>query len=369
MMERYSDTLDYAKLDPVKRQAMSTFEDTMRNPERLRIRVMPVGGTAAVFDFLDYDFMLGFNVEGLGTKNLIADGMYRDMKAQKYPEPERVYDFVGFDTVMMSAMDLVSMGADPFGYGDFLTAGSDDWFSDGKRNQALLNGFKAGAMEAGFAIPCGETPVLKGIVDPETLVLEGASVGLIRPKSRFIYGQDIQDGDNIYGLPSRGTCANGISKIRNIAAKLLPDGYFSRLPSGRRLGDAVLVPTPAYVRPLIEMIDAGVRQASPITGHGWEKVGRANREFTYVVDSLPNLLEVYDFLIEEGGKHGFDVSDGENYFVWNMGTSVTMVAPPSSESALEEIAARHGTQLQKLGHVEKGERKVVLTQKGVEYVP
>ena len=150
MSMRYSDTVNYEKLDPVKRQAMRTFEDTMRNPERLSIRVMSVGGTAAVFDFLDYDFMLGFNVEGLGTKNMIADRMYEDMVRQGYPRPERVYEFIGQDATMMSAMDLVSMGADPFGYGDFLTAGNDDWFNDDRRNQALLNGFRAGAMEAGL---------------------------------------------------------------------------------------------------------------------------------------------------------------------------------------------------------------------------
>ncbi len=368
-MRAYSDTVDYGKLDPVKRRAMDTFRDTMANPERLRIRVMPVGGTAAVFDFLDYDFMLGFNVEGLGTKNMISDRMYEDMVRRGYAEPERVYRFIGQDTVMMSAMDLVAMGADPFGYGDFLTAGSDGWFKDDRRNAALLEGFKKGAMEAGFAIPCGETPVLKGIVQPGTLVLEGASVGLIKPKSRFTYGQNIQVGDVIYGLPSYGPNANGISKIRDIAAAL-PDVYFTELPGGRMLGDALLEPTPAYVRPVVDMFDeTDIHFVSPITGHGWEKVGRARGDFTYVVDDLPEPPEVFRFLIEKGGRHGFDVTDNENYYVWNMGTSVALVAPPSSEGRMREIAGRHGTELQILGHVKEGERKVVLKQKDVEYRP
>lgn len=367
--ETYSDSVDYDKLDPVKRQAMEMFAATLNNPERLRIRVMPVGESGVALDFLDYDFMLGFNVEGLGTKNDIADKMYAEMKRQGYPQPGRVYRFIGQDTAAMSVMDLVSSGADPFVYGDFLTAGSDKWFTDEERNRELLQGYRDAAKVGGFAIPCGETPALPDIVNPETLVLEGASVGLIKPKSRLSYGQKIREGDVIYGLPSNGVCANGISKARKIAAKL-PYGYFTRMPSGTLLGDGLLVPTPIYVRPIIEMFDeADLHYASPITGHGWEKVARPRQPFRYVIENLPEVPEVIQFLIEHGACHGFDVSDRENYFVWNMGTSIALVAPADSEKRMREILAKHGRQLQVLGHVEKGDRETYLAQKDITYNP
>ncbi|MFA4819482.1 MAG: AIR synthase-related protein [Candidatus Aenigmatarchaeota archaeon] len=366
---KYSDFVDYDKLDPVKKQAMKMFASSLSHPERLRIRVMPVGESGVALDFLDYDFMLGFNVEGLGTKNDIADKMYAEMKRQGYPHPERVYRFIGQDTAAMSVMDLVSSGADPFAYGDFLTAGSDKWFTDEERNQALLEGYRAAADIGQFAIPCGETPALPDIVNPETLVLEGASIGLIRPKTRLSYGQKIRVGDMIYGLQSNGVCANGISKARKIAAKT-PDGYFTKMPSGMLLGDGLLVPTPIYVRPIIEMFDkADLHYASPITGHAWEKVARPRQPFRYVIDTLPEVPEVFHFLIEHGAQHGFDVSDRENYYVWNMGTSITLVAPASSERSMREIASKHGTQLQVLGHVEKGDRETYLAQKGITYTP
>ncbi len=366
---KYSDLVDYEKLDPVKKRAMVMFSSTLRHPERLRIRVMPVGESGVALDFLDYDFMIGFNVEGLGTKNDIADKMYAEMKRQEYPNPERVYKFIGQDTVAMSVMDLASSGADPFAYGDFLTAGSDEWFADLERNQALLEGYKIAADLGLFAIPCGETPALPDIVNPETLVLEGASIGLIKPKDRFSYGQKIREGDVIYGLPTNSPNANGISKVRKIAAKM-PDGYFTRLPGGRTFGDAVLVPTPVYVRPLIEMFDrADLHYASPITGHAWEKVGRARQPFRYVIESLPEPPEVFRVLIEKGARHGFDVSDRENYYVWNMGTSIALVAPADSEDKMRKIAERYETKLQVLGHVDRGEREVVLAQKNVVYRP
>ncbi len=366
---KYSEMVDYDKLDPVKKQAIELFSYTLKHPERLRIKVMPVGESGVALDFLDNDFMIAFNVEGLGTKNNICDVMFAEMKSQGFPNPEQVYKFIGEDTAAMSVMDLVSCGGDPFAYGDFLTAGSADWFADENRNRSLLEGYKAAADKGLFAIPCGETPALPDIVNPSTLVLEGASIGLIKPKSRLSYGQKIRKGDIIYGLPSNGIAANGISKSRRIASKLR-QGYFTKMPSGKLLGDGLLVPTPIYVRPVIDMFDeADLHYGTPITGHAWEKVGRAKQPFTYVINNLPKVPEVLEFLIEEGAKFGFDVSDKENYYVWNMGTSIALIAPAASESKMKKIAEKHGTYLQILGHVEEGEREVRLIQKNLIYVP
>ena len=44
--------------NPVKKMAMEIFASTFTHPERLHVRVLTVGETAAVLDLLDYDFML-----------------------------------------------------------------------------------------------------------------------------------------------------------------------------------------------------------------------------------------------------------------------------------------------------------------------
>jgi hypothetical protein len=38
---RYSDYVDYEKLDPVKRMALELFEPTLVYPERLGIKIIP----------------------------------------------------------------------------------------------------------------------------------------------------------------------------------------------------------------------------------------------------------------------------------------------------------------------------------------
>jgi phosphoribosylformylglycinamidine cyclo-ligase len=385
MLGKYSDLVDYGKLDPVKKAAFKKFESTFENLERLRIRVMPVGESAAVLDFLDYDFMLGFNVEGLGTKNDISDKMYGELKQKaeigKEMKVANVYHFIGQDTVAMSLNDLVSVGADPIVYGDFLTSGDSDWFDDMDRVDELLEGYKIAADLAGCAIPCGETPTLPDIVNPNTLVLEGASVGLIKPKERFCYGQRIVAGDRIYGLPATSPNANGISKLRRITDKL-PNGYFTRMPNGRLLGLEMLTPTPIYVRAIIEMFDqTELHYVSAITGHAWEKVGRARFPFTYIIESLPEVPSVFQYLIEEvkrinpklPKKKRFDVSDRENYFVWNMGTTTILIAPQSSGSKMRQIAEKYNIELQELGKVKKGPRQVLMpfseNGKQVVYTP
>lgn len=370
---RYSDVVDYDILDPVKRKALELFQSTFGTIEdRLRIKVAPVGETAAVLDFLDYDFMLAFNVEGLGTKNVIADKIYHELIDKKEiadkMKAKEAYRFIGQDTVAMSLIDLLAVGADPIAYGDLITAGDSRWFQDLERVDELLYGFKVAAELAGCAIPCGETPTLQNVVYPETLDLAGASVGIIKPKSRFMYGQKIKSGDCIYGLPSGGICSNGVSKARTIAEKL-PDGYFTKLPNGSELGQELLMPTPIYVRPIIEMLDNGVdlHYIAPITGHGWKKIARARFPFSYIIETVPEPPILFQSLIKFGKEYGFDVSDSENYQVWNMGVFLTLIVPEDHEETIRRITEKHEIDLFKLGFVEKGEHQVMIKPKNVIY--
>ena len=372
MTIKYSNLVDYEKLDPVKRKALKTFESTFKNPERLGVKVAPIGETAAVLDFLEYDFMLAFNVEGLGTKNLIADSLWRELKKKIEIEEEfqggKYYRFLGQDAVAMSVTDLVAVGADPIAYTDVIASGNSEWFSDPKRVDELLSGYALAANLAGCAIPQGETPTLPNIIYKETLDLMGSSIGVIKPKSRFTYGQKITDGDVIYGLPSGGICANGVSKARSIVEKL-PDGYFTKLPNGKTVGEELLTPTPIYVRPIIEMFKAKVdlHYISPITGHGWRKIARARFLFSYIIENIPEPPLIFTSLIEFGRRFGFDVTDVENYKVWNMGVFITLVAPKEDEETIIEVAGKYGIEIVKLGYVQKGDRSVVIKPKKIVY--
>lgn len=368
---RYSDLIDYDKLDPFKQKALKTFASTFKNTERLNVKIIAAGETAAILNFLDYDFMLAFNVEGLGTKNLIADEMYHELKreiAKKGENAERYYRYLGQDAVAMSVTDLIAVGAEPIAYADMISSGDSALFDDTERMDELIKGYRLAADKAGCAIPQGETPTLPGIICLGTLDLAGGSLGIIKPKSRLTYGQNIEAGDIIYGMASGGICANGISKARLIAEKL-KERYLTKLPNGEMLGEALLTPTPIYVRPIIEMFEAGVNvhYISPITGHGWRKIARARFPFTYRITEVPDPPLVFSSLIKWGEDRGVDVSDEENYQVWNMGIFITLIAPRKEDETIFKICKKHEVQVFKLGHVEKGERQVVILPKKIIY--
>ena len=85
--------------------------------------------------------------EGLGTKNLVADAMYRLYRTRSY------YDHIAQDTVAMIVNDMVTLGALPLAVAMHLGAGSSDWFKRraprrGSRGR-LAEGVRAGAMRVG----------------------------------------------------------------------------------------------------------------------------------------------------------------------------------------------------------------------------
>ncbi|MFA4855931.1 MAG: AIR synthase-related protein [archaeon] len=357
---KYSDIVDYSKLDPVKKAALEKFSDTVSRPERLGLRIVPetLGEPAVAIDLPGQDFMLAFNVEGLGTKNLIADSMSKDPRGKGV----KYYESVGKDCLAMSTNDLAAIGADAFVYGDILSSGDSAWFSDPGKARAVLHGFRAAADEIGLAIPCGETPTLKGIVNDSTIDMAGASLGLIRPKEHLTFGQKLCDGDLIIGLESSGIHSNGVSLARRVAEKL-PDGYFSVLPSGKLLGEALLEPTILYTRVIIDMLDScEVHYLSPITGHGWKKIMRAKKPFSYMVDFVPEPGELFQFLVDKSGA-----SQKEAYFTWNMGIGYAVIASRESRDAIFSASEEHGIKAFELGVVRKGKKSVSIKPKGIVF--
>src|SRR5207248_8537727 len=158
--------------------------------------------------------------EGLGTKNLVADAMFK-------ASGKSFYANIGIDTVATIVNDLVTTGALPISVAMHAAVGDAAWFSAfPRRADDLAEGFAAGCQLAGAVWGGGETPALKGIVNPETIVLAGSAVGRISPKSNHIVG-DVRAGDAIVLLASTGVHTNGLTLCRAIADRL-PEGYLTK---------------------------------------------------------------------------------------------------------------------------------------------
>lgn len=357
---KYFEFVDYSKLDPVKKAAIEKFSGTIGNPKALGFRILPetLGESAIGIEVAKADFFLAFNVEGLGTKNIIADSMANDARGKG----SSYYENIGVDTVAMSTNDLSSIGAKPIVYGDIISSGDSNWFTEEKA-QALLEGYRRAAEELQIAIPCGETPTLKGIISPGTLDLAGSSVGVIKPKENLTVGKNLAVGDVIFGLESSGVHSNGISLCRKIAEEL-PQGYFTELPeSGKLLGEELLKPTTLYSNVICEMLGkTEISYFSPITGHGWKKIMRAKKTFGYEIDLVPKPEEIFSFLQEKA-----NLPDSEAYYTWNMGIGYAAIAPKDSAGAIEKACKKHGIKCWDLGKVVKGEKRVSIKPKKIVF--
>ena len=286
--------------------------------------------------------------EGLGTKNLVADAM------AKLGRPG-FYRKVGIDTVATMVNDLITVGALPMSIAMHAAVGESDWFKDTQRAADLADGFAEGCRQANAVWGGGETPTLRGIVEPGAIVLAGSALGRIRPKLHRIAG-DVRDGDAIIFLASSGVQTNGLTLCRALADRL-PKGYLTPIDDGRPYGEALLDPSVIYVGFLAGLQQAGLRPhyAVHVTGHGWRKLMRLNDPFVYHITDVRQPAAIFPFIQREG-----NVDVLEAYGTFNMGVGFAVYVEPGQADHCLEIARQTGYDAWLAGTVRKeGGRKAV----------
>jgi phosphoribosylformylglycinamidine cyclo-ligase len=352
--------VDYDAMDPFKRLAQLAGRETAGNITRLNngeFREVEMSRGESVYLIEAADCYLAHVEEGLGTKNLVADAMYK-LTGKTY------YDQIAQDTVAMIVNDMVTLGALPLSLAMHLAVGSSDWFKDEKRPKDFVDGWKKTCDMARCVWGGGETPTLTGL---PFAVISGSAMGIVKPKSRLIDPVKIQHGDAIVLLESSGIHANVLTLAREIASKL-PHGYLTELPDGRTYGETLLDPTYIYVPFVEDCLNAGVdiHYAVNITGHGWRKLMRAKEPFAYVIEMLPKQLPIFDFIQEHG-----PVDNREAYGNLNMGAGFALYVPEKDIELIAEIMRSYdfpGFRGMRAGHIEKSaEKKVVIRPLDLEY--
>ncbi len=190
--------VDYDMLDLFKRECQQAAAATGGALARHGLAEPPkVRGESAYLIELA-DCYLAHVEEGLGSKNLVADAML-ELTGRSF------YHAIGVDTVATIVNDVVTAGALPIAVAMHAAVGDAQWFAHPERRRDLAAGFAAGCLAAGAAWGGGETPALRGIVEPGAAVLAGSALGRIAPKALRIAG-DVADGDVVILLASSGVC-------------------------------------------------------------------------------------------------------------------------------------------------------------------
>jgi len=340
--------VDYGPLDSFKRMCQQAAASTvgalsghgMSEPGDVR-------GESAYLVERPAEFLAHVE-EGLGTKNRVADAMLKLTGAS-------FYGAIGIDTVATIVNDMITTGALPISVAMHAAVGDVRWFDDALRSRDLANGFAEGCRRAGAVWGGGETPALRGIVEPHSIVLAGSAMGVIRPKSNRITGP-LADGDVIVLLASSGVHTNGLTLCLALAERL-PDGYLTRISDGRTFGQALLDPSVIYVPFIAACQRLGVRlkYAAHITGHGWRKLMRPSETLVYRISKICDPPAIFQFIRQSG-----PVDTTEAYATFNMGAGFAAYVAEKDVAGCLRAAAEAGIQGWVAGTVLKqGLRKAV----------
>jgi len=349
--------VDYGALDPFKRRAQAAGRSTAEVLQRFGISEVESSRGESAYLVETPDSYLAHVEEGLGTKNLVADAMYRLVPRRSF------YDHVAQDTVAMIVNDMVTLGALPLAVAMHLGVGSSEWFQDERRAGDLVDGWRTACELARCAWGGGETPTLAGVVEPSAVVLAGSAIGIVKPKERLIRG-DIKAGDAIVLFESSGIHANGLTLARAVAGRA-SNGYLTPLSDGRLYGEALLDPTHIYVGVIEDCLNRGVEihYAVNVTGHGWRKLMRSPEPFAYIIDAIPTPPPVFDFIQTVG-----HVDDVEAYGNFNMGAGFAIYVPERDVTTVLDVSKAFPFRALRAGHVEKSATKrVVIRPKSLEY--
>lgn len=347
---------NYDTKDPIKVLAQKSAKLTSRNLKANEFYEEEASRGESAYVFRKGKELFATVVEGLGTKNLVADEM-RKITGETY------YEIIGHDTVATIINDLISVGARPLVVNAYWAIGDNAWLSDEERMKDLITGFKKACDLSLASWGGGETPTLKGIVNSDTVDLGGAAFGIIGSRNNFLTDEKISVGDRIIFLKSSGVNTNGISLIRAIAKKL-PQGFATKLSNKKMFGEEVLVKTNIYVKLIRDLLenDIELHYASNITGHGLRKIMRGRLKFTYVIERIIPSSVLFNFLQEQS-----KLSDYEMYETFNMGMDYALFLPKEEVFKAMQIIKKNGFDSIDAGYVKEGERKVVIEPLNITY--
>ena len=275
-----------------------------------------IGFFGGLFEFRGYrQPVLVSSVDGVGTKLKLASVLAK-------------HDTIGMDIVNHCVDDILTCGAEPLFFLDYIAMGK----LVPEQVGAIAQGLARACGEVGCALIGGETAEMPGLYTGEDYDLVGFIIGVVE-KEKIIAGRTITAGDTIIGLPSSGLHTNGYSLVRKIFGET-KSALGARYPElGRTLGEELLEPHRCYyhqLKPLLPLI----KGMAHITGGGL--VGNVPRvlpqglmaQFHAQAWTIPPIFQ----LIQQRGN----VARDEMYRVFNMGIGMVLICLPDAVRQLRK---------------------------------
>lgn len=300
-------TISAKAKEQVKRLAALTYNQNV---------LSGVGFFGGLYEFKDFkEPVLVSHVDGVGTKLLIAAALDK-------------HDTVGKDIVNHCVNDILTSGASPLFFLDYIATGK----MVPERIAAVAKGLSEACREVGCVLIGGETAEMPGMYAGDDYDLAGFVVGVVE-KSKIIMGRDIIQDDIILGLPSNGIHTNGYSLVRKIfgTERNILNAYHPEL--GMTLGEELLKPHRCYYKELKPLLPV-FKGIAHITGGGF--VGNIPR---VLPDGIAANIQsktwtvplIFRMIMDKGS-----VPPDEMYHVFNMGIGMVLIVSPPDVSQVKQ---------------------------------
>ena len=291
--------------------------------EKLKEKAPTIGGFGGMFKVpRGYEEpILVSGTDGVGTKINIC-------------RVANDYTTIGQDLVAMCVNDIITCGAKPLYFLDYIsTQKIDDNLAD------IMVGILKGCEIAGMELIGGETAEHTRQNEYD---LAGFCTGIVE-KTELIDGSLIQAGDKIIGLPSSGVHSNGYTLINDMLWR--QKIYYKDMPE-------LLTPTTIYAPLIMKLLEEfPIVGMAHITGGGLlSNVSRCipeglKADINYNSWNLP---EIFQKIMLAG-----EIPEEEMKRVFNLGIGYCLVVPPDVETDIHLSIYGHGLKSWTIGHVKK----------------
>ncbi len=252
-------------------------------------------------------------IDGVGSKCYVA-GLIND---------ENSYYAVGRDLVAMSVNDVITSGAKPLYFLDYIATHK---IEEEKLKQVVF-GIADGCIEAQCSLLGGETAEIPKIYQSMKYDLAGTCTGIVE-ETEIIDGSLIKPGDKVIGIASSGLHSNGFSLICNLLfhQKVFLQ-YRDKGDEDLGIGEELVKPTRIYSRLIQHLLDeVPIVGMAHITGGGIpENLPRClpDRIKVMVDYNAWPLPDIFRTIMCAG-----EIPEEEMKRVFNMGIGYCLVVPP-----------------------------------------
>ncbi len=282
--------------------------------------------------------------DGVGTKLKIAQILNR-------------HDTVGIDLVAMCVNDILTSGAEPLFFLDYLATGK----LQPEQLAQVVKGVAEGCRQSGCALLGGETAEMPGFYQLGEYDLAGFAVGVVE-KSKLLDGSQVELGDVAIALASSGVHSNGFSLVRKIiSSQEIAWDSKPKILAGRSLGEELLKPTQIYVKPILDLLasEIDVHGMAHITGGGLpENLPRClnqNQSIAIKLDSW-EILPIFHWLAETG-----NVKQEAMLETFNLGIGFVVLVATEQADATKEWLESQNIAAYEIGRVIAGDGKLVVS--------